>query len=238
MYVQAKQLDPDFGMDGEDEDGWDEALGYLDACGPGFHLQIARTASADKNLVSSSVVSNGSDLSNLLIDESQKEKVRTTGPGEGRQISLQDRRQACRLLYSTQLPKPPGGARMRPHVCSQKTRAAIHKYAAPTLSVSMQSALEQADMDATKSIVSVAKKAQDLFRQQQKIERDVQTRHLPLYYFSKIFRGGHKPKTSNVAELYHLDLSISIYHPPQSHFSSTAAGGGTPWLACPGLAST
>ena len=36
-------------------------------------------------------------------------------------------------------------------------------------------------MNATKSIVSVAKKAQDLYRQQQKIERDVQTRHLSLY---------------------------------------------------------
>ena len=41
----------------------------------------------------------------------------------------------------------------------------------------MQSALkEQAELDATKSIVSVAKKARDLYQQQQKIERDVQTR--------------------------------------------------------------
>ena len=88
VRAQAKQLDPEFGMDGEDEDGWDEALGYLDACGPGFHLQIARTASADKNLVSSSVVSNGSDLSNLLIDDSQKEKVCNLFYNQGKGDSL------------------------------------------------------------------------------------------------------------------------------------------------------
>lgn len=35
---------------------------------------------------------------------------------------------------------------------------------------------EQADMDATRSMVSVAKKARDLYKQQQRIERDVQTR--------------------------------------------------------------
>ena len=99
MAAQAKQLDPDFGMDGEDEDGWDEALGYLDACGPGFHLQIARTASADKNLVSSSVVSNGSDLSNLLIDDSQKEKVCTmTDPEKVKTVSPEDRQQASSRL--------------------------------------------------------------------------------------------------------------------------------------------
>lgn len=34
----------------------------------------------------------------------------------------------------------------------------------------------QADMDATKKVRSVAKKAQDLYRQQQKIEQDVKAR--------------------------------------------------------------
>lgn len=41
----------------------------------------------------------------------------------------------------------------------------------------MQSALRmQADMDATKKVRSVAKKAQDLYRHQQKIEQDVKAR--------------------------------------------------------------
>lgn len=35
----------------------------------------------------------------------------------------------------------------------------------------------QADMDATKKVRSVAKKAQDLYRQQQKIEKDVKARY-------------------------------------------------------------
>ena len=43
VQEQAKQFDPDFkNEDGEEE--WDDALGYLDACGPGFNL-IARTSS-------------------------------------------------------------------------------------------------------------------------------------------------------------------------------------------------
>ena len=39
---QAKQFDPEQAEDAEEE--WDDALGYLDACGPGFNL-IARTSS-------------------------------------------------------------------------------------------------------------------------------------------------------------------------------------------------
>ena len=35
----------------------------------------------------------------------------------------------------------------------------------------------QAEMDATKRVRSVAKKAQDLYLQQQKIEKDVKARH-------------------------------------------------------------
>lgn len=43
----------------------------------------------------------------------------------------------------------------------------------------LQGALRmQADMDATKKVRSVAKKAQDLYRHQQKIERDVKARYL------------------------------------------------------------
>ena len=50
-----------------DEDGWDEALGYLDACGPGWHLQIARTKSEDFNLLST-----GSGLSTVLLGDSAR----------------------------------------------------------------------------------------------------------------------------------------------------------------------
>jgi len=63
-------------MEGDDEDGWDDALGYLDACGPGVQHQIARTTSMEQNLAGdSSVASNASEMSQLLVDESQKEKV-------------------------------------------------------------------------------------------------------------------------------------------------------------------
>ena len=62
-------------MDGLDEDGWDEALKYLDACGPGFHLQIARTTSVERDLARSSLLSQGSDLSTLLMEDSHKEPV-------------------------------------------------------------------------------------------------------------------------------------------------------------------
>ena len=74
--MQAKQLDPDFGMDMEDEDGWDDALGYLEACGPGVQHQIARTTSLERTLTSSSLMSNGSEASQFLVDESQKDKVK------------------------------------------------------------------------------------------------------------------------------------------------------------------
>ncbi len=73
--LQAKQLDPDFGLDVEDEDGWDDALGYLEACGPGVQHQIARTNSLERTLTSSSLLSNGSDASQFLVDDSQKDKV-------------------------------------------------------------------------------------------------------------------------------------------------------------------
>ena len=73
--LQAKQLDPDFGLDVEDEDGWDDALGYLDACGPGVQHQIARTTSLERTLTSSSLLSNGSETSQLFADDSHKDKV-------------------------------------------------------------------------------------------------------------------------------------------------------------------
>ena len=50
-----------------DEDGWDEALGYMDACGPGWHLQIARTTS-DDGLANESLKS----LSNCMLSDSTR----------------------------------------------------------------------------------------------------------------------------------------------------------------------
>ena len=43
VQEQAKQFDPDFKNEDAEEE-WDDALGYLDACGPGFNM-IARTSS-------------------------------------------------------------------------------------------------------------------------------------------------------------------------------------------------
>lgn len=80
VFLKAKQLDPDFGMEGDDDDGWDDALGYLDACGPGVQHQIARTTSMEQNLAgASSMASNASDMS-LMVDESQKDKVTPPPP--------------------------------------------------------------------------------------------------------------------------------------------------------------
>lgn len=61
---QAKQLDPTYGQEVGDEDTWDAALGYLDACGGGYRLQIARTASMDNPLEHSVMGS-----SQLLLEE-------------------------------------------------------------------------------------------------------------------------------------------------------------------------
>ena len=76
VQEQAKQFDPDFkNEDGEEE--WDDALGYLEACGPGFNL-IARTSSEfggnDARLTRThSLVSQDSGLSKslngLLLDD-------------------------------------------------------------------------------------------------------------------------------------------------------------------------
>lgn len=73
--LQAKQLDPDFGLDGDGDDGWDDALGYLEACGPGVQHQIARTTSLEQTLASASLASNGSEAAHFLVDNSQRDKV-------------------------------------------------------------------------------------------------------------------------------------------------------------------
>ncbi|CAL8467141.1 g6677 [Coccomyxa elongata] len=80
---QARQMDPQYGLQAGDEDGWDEALGYMDACGPGWHLQIARTTS-DDGLANSSLISHASGLSTCFLGDSQRSRtLATTGDGSG-----------------------------------------------------------------------------------------------------------------------------------------------------------
>lgn len=145
-------------MDGDDEDGWDTALGYLDACGPGYHLQIARTTSMDKHLGASMKSSSGS-LGNFLMDDSQKEKVWLP--------TLESFVWRFSLATET-LPF---------QLTEAKPVAAGPSWELESCTLCLQSELkEQAEMDATKSLVSVARKARDLYERQQKIEKDVQQR--------------------------------------------------------------
>ncbi|KAL3147791.1 hypothetical protein ABBQ32_002520 [Trebouxia sp. C0010 RCD-2024] len=73
VQEQAKQFDPDFQNEDAEEE-WDDALGYLDACGPGFNL-IARTSSefGENHAKNHSLVSQDSgvskSLNSLLLDE-------------------------------------------------------------------------------------------------------------------------------------------------------------------------
>lgn len=79
---QTRQFDPE--LTGDEDGGWDDALRYLNACGPGFHLQIARTVSTDQTL-GASMVSQGSGISTaLLADESQRgvRLVTSFAPGQ------------------------------------------------------------------------------------------------------------------------------------------------------------
>ena len=76
---QAKQFDPEQAEDAEEE--WDDALGYLDACGPGFNL-IARTSSefAERGLNrQQSLLSQDSagskSLNSLLMDDYSLKEV-------------------------------------------------------------------------------------------------------------------------------------------------------------------
>ena len=58
LHLQARQFEPDYGRGGPGEE-WDEALGYLDACGPGVNL-IARTSSELPGTRWGSLISQGS----------------------------------------------------------------------------------------------------------------------------------------------------------------------------------
>lgn len=79
VQEQAKQFDPEQAEDAEEE--WDNALGYLDACGPGFNL-IARTSSefAEPHLNrTQSLLSQDSagskSLTSLLMDDYSLKEV-------------------------------------------------------------------------------------------------------------------------------------------------------------------
>ena len=84
-----------------DEDGWDEALGYMDACGPGWHLQIARTTS-DDGLANESLKS----LSNCMLSDStrsvRKHNLLLIGPRAQASSSLLTRSQLW--LHSMTVP--------------------------------------------------------------------------------------------------------------------------------------
>lgn len=69
---QARQLDPAQAALDDDPDTWDEALGFLDACGPVSRGHIARTVSTEHNL-GQSLHSHGSGLSSGFLEESQRE---------------------------------------------------------------------------------------------------------------------------------------------------------------------
>ena len=66
---QARQFQPQpVEPDDEDDTNWDDALGYMDACGrPGWQLQIARTASTE------GMLSQQSETSGLLLEGSVPE---------------------------------------------------------------------------------------------------------------------------------------------------------------------
>lgn len=125
---QSRQLGPR-PTDDDEQDNWDEALGFLDACGPVSRGHIARTVSAEHGL-GASLRSHGSGLSGGWLEESQREG----------------------LLK------------------------------------------EHADMDATRAVAAVARRAQDLFRQQQQIEREVEQRWDSTRGGAWV--GGHMPAAS------------------------------------------
>ena len=68
---QARQMDPDRPQEDDEQETWDEALGFLGACGPVSRGHIARTVSTEHNL-GASLRSHGSGLSSSWLDDSQR----------------------------------------------------------------------------------------------------------------------------------------------------------------------
>lgn len=66
---QARQFQPQaVEPDDDDDSNWDDALGYMDACGrPGWHLQISRTASTE------GLLSQQSEAGTMLLEGSAQE---------------------------------------------------------------------------------------------------------------------------------------------------------------------
>ncbi|KAK9833047.1 hypothetical protein WJX74_005456 [Apatococcus lobatus] len=67
---QARQFQPQATEpDDDDDSNWDDALGYMDACGrPGWHLQISRTASTE------GMLSQQSEAGTMLLEGSAPEE--------------------------------------------------------------------------------------------------------------------------------------------------------------------
>lgn len=81
LHLQARQFEPDYGRVGPGEE-WDEALGYLDACGPGVNL-IARTSSELPGTRWGSLISQGSGTLNSWLEESTSSDVSLGAPRWG-----------------------------------------------------------------------------------------------------------------------------------------------------------
>lgn len=79
---QSRQLGPR-PTDDDEQDNWDEALGFLDACGPVSRGHIARTVSAEHGL-GASLRSHGSGLSGGWLEESQREVGNPVEPSSQR----------------------------------------------------------------------------------------------------------------------------------------------------------
>ncbi|DBB07477.1 TPA: hypothetical protein ACH3X3_008948 [Trebouxia sp. C0006] len=120
VQEQAKQFDPEFGREEEQEE-WDDALGYLDACGPGFNM-IARTSSEFGN--EARLPRTTSLLSQDSVSKSLNSLLLEDGSYSHRESALGD----------------------------------------------------AAKQDGTQGVVAIAKKAQDLYKQQQEIQKKADQR--------------------------------------------------------------
>lgn len=193
---QAKQFDPEYGKEGGDDE-WGDALGYMDALAGGLNLQIARTISTDQ--YNSLPLMSPTLSQSMLLDASIKE-VREQRGGRGREgkaardgsqvpfslpessvrvgSGMQAAFASCRARKGLQcgvgrwlagLQAPPVSACMGANACSGALAGCL-------LQSPLTSTIDDSSMNATRHIVAVAKRAQQLLQQQQEIERQVEQR--------------------------------------------------------------
>jgi hypothetical protein len=194
-------MDPEYGRHSADSDGWDDALGYMDACGPGWHLQIARTTS-DDGLANGSLISHASGLSTCLLGESHPRSVRArpflpfaillsemllilcccpSSPSRC-SLSLHGMMHACMQTCGIALPAANMLCQYLANLCTRAQRKTAHTCA---LWDSVQHQTLNAPGDgsamgeATKGIVQKARMAADLYQQQAAIESRVKQRCAP-----------------------------------------------------------